>query len=145
MQTDAFQWQQILANLLSNAIRYTEKGGKIGVELQQTVTGYRLKIWDTGIGISEQHIDKIFDRFYRANKGRSRQTGGTGLGLSLVKESLDALGYQLEVDSQLSKGTTFTITIKKLRLGIFPTFSLQNLYKNPHKKLIDDCYNEDVV
>lgn len=113
LQTDAFQWQQILTNLLSNAIRYTESGGRIGIALAEREADYELRIWDTGIGISEQHLDKIFDRFYRVNKGRSRQSGGTGLGLSLVKESIDALGATITVESQLNKGTCFTIRIKK--------------------------------
>ncbi|MEW6855663.1 ATP-binding protein [Streptococcus iniae] len=72
-----------------------------------------LSISDTGIGISQLEIDRIFERFYRVNKGRSRQSGGTGLGLSIVKELSQLLGGQVSVKSQLGRGSQFTLEFPK--------------------------------
>lgn len=112
-QTDAMQFQQVVSNLLSNAIRYTDAEGTIRISLQEDSEQWWLAVQDTGIGISEQHLDKIFDRFYRVNKGRARKQGGTGLGLAIVKEAVQALGATISVESQLGKGSTFTITFQK--------------------------------
>lgn len=112
-QTDAIQFQQVVSNLLSNAIRYTDAEGTIRISLQEDSEQWWLAVQDTGIGISEQHLDKIFDRFYRVNKGRARKQGGTGLGLAIVKEAVQTLGATISVESQLGKGSTFTITFQK--------------------------------
>lgn len=71
--------------------------------------GIKISVSDTGIGISQLEQDRIFERFYRVNKGRSRQTGGTGLGLAIVKELSQLLGGQVTVTSQLGRGSCFTI------------------------------------
>ena len=107
--SDSQLLSQILLNLLSNAIRYTEQGGKIEVKTQKVNEGIKISVSDTGIGISQLEQDRIFERFYRVNKGRSRQTGGTGLGLAIVKELSQLLGGQVTVTSQLGRGSCFTI------------------------------------
>ncbi|WP_256096912.1 sensor histidine kinase, partial [Streptococcus dysgalactiae] len=100
---------QILLNLLSNAIRYTEEGGHISVEAKKVTDGLAVSVTDTGIGMSQLELSRIFERFYRVNKGRSRQNGGTGLGLAIVKELSQLLGGQVTVTSQLGKGSRFTL------------------------------------
>lgn len=102
---------QILLNLLSNAIRYTEEGGHISVEAKKVTDGLAVSVTDTGIGMSQLELSRIFERFYRVNKGRSRQNGGTGLGLAIVKELSQLLGGQVTVTSQLGKGSRFTLLL----------------------------------
>ena len=102
---------QILLNLLSNAIRYTEEGGHISVEAKKVTDGLAISVTDTGIGMSQLELSRIFERFYRVNKGRSRQNGGTGLGLAIVKELSQLLGGQVTVTSQLGKGSRFTLLL----------------------------------
>jgi two-component system phosphate regulon sensor histidine kinase PhoR len=101
---------QVVLNLVDNALNYTSEGSvevSLGVDGGQAV----LKVADTGIGISEEHQARIFERFYRVDKGRSRATGGTGLGLSIVKHIVQTHEGSIEVDSELNKGTTFTVRL----------------------------------
>ncbi|VTS35406.1 alkaline phosphatase synthesis sensor protein [Streptococcus porcinus] len=111
IETDKYLLSQVLLNLLSNAIRYTEEGGKI--TLSTILDGEKLKVnvCDTGIGIKQMELERIFERFYRVNKGRSRQSGGTGLGLSIVKELTQVLGGTVTVRSKLGEGSQFTISL----------------------------------
>lgn len=113
IKTDKYLLSQMVLNLLTNAIRYTDEGGKISISTQSLQKSIALTISDTGIGISQLEIDRIFERFYRVNKGRSRQSGGTGLGLSIVKELSQLLGGKVSVQSQLGKGSRFTIELPK--------------------------------
>ncbi|EHI70274.1 two-component system histidine kinase PnpS [Streptococcus ictaluri] len=111
LNTDHYVLSQLLLNLLSNAIRYTENGGEISIISQRKEKGIAISVRDTGIGISQMELDRIFERFYRVNKGRSRQSGGTGLGLAIVKELTQLLDGQVPVKSQLGKGSQFTVTL----------------------------------
>lgn len=110
---DSKQLSQILLNLLTNAINYTEAGGEISVQFFEEEGRLILQVQDTGIGIPKADQEKIFERFYRVNKGRSRQTGGTGLGLAIVKNMLEKMDGQISLTSQLGEGSTFTISLPK--------------------------------
>ncbi|RLU44604.1 two-component sensor histidine kinase [Streptococcus iniae] len=113
LKTDKYLLSQMVLNLLTNAVRYTDEGGSITISSQCLQKSIALSISDTGIGISQLEIDRIFERFYRVNKGRSRQSGGTGLGLSIVKELSQLLGGQVSVKSQLGRGSQFTLEFPK--------------------------------
>ncbi|CAH8712238.1 HAMP domain-containing histidine kinase [Paenibacillus thiaminolyticus] len=106
---DGRRMEQIVRNLLENAVRYTEEG-RIEVHLRSTSGTLSLSIEDTGIGIAEEELPYIFDRFYRVEKSRSRKTGGTGLGLSIVKKLVELQGGSIQVSSQREVGTRFTVT-----------------------------------
>jgi two-component system phosphate regulon sensor histidine kinase PhoR len=102
---------RILANLLDNAIKYTEPGGRAGIRGARQHDRIVITVWDTGIGIPSTDLSRVFERFYRVDKARSRGLGGTGLGLSIVKHLVEALGGQIGVDSRLGKGSEFTVTL----------------------------------
>jgi two-component system phosphate regulon sensor histidine kinase PhoR len=101
--------RQVVDNLLSNAIRYTPEGGRIWVRLRAEDTRAVIEVEDTGIGIEPVHKERIFERFYRADKARSRELGGTGLGLAIVKHIVAGMGGTIEVDSVPSEGSTFRV------------------------------------
>ncbi len=111
---DADRLKQLLMNLVDNAIKYTQPGGTVTLSLVRDLNAVRIAIKDTGIGIPSQDIEKIFDRFYRVDKARSRgplavSGGGTGLGLAIAKWIAEAHGGKIEVESQPGKGSTFTV------------------------------------
>ncbi len=109
---DCLRLRQMAANLLVNAIRYTPPGGSIVVRLFPCEDGgVSLVVEDTGIGIPTDDLPRIFDRFYRVDKARSRQEGGSGLGLSIVKWIVDAHQGTIAVTSVLGSGTTFTVVL----------------------------------
>ena len=110
MDIDKVKMIQVILNIIKNAINYTDKGNIniIGKVIQNE---YVLKISDTGIGIREDDYDKIFKRFYRVDKARSRDTGGSGLGLSISKNVVQRHGGKISVSSKLDEGTTFTIKL----------------------------------
>lgn len=107
---DAPKIEQVLDNLISNAIKYTSSG-EIRVEYEVIDKKVTISVRDTGIGIDDEHVNNLFDRFFRTDKARSRDSGGTGLGLSVVKSILDAHGADIQVDSTLGKGTKFWFTL----------------------------------
>lgn len=113
LHADAFQIEQMVVNLVDNAIRYTEKGGVV-VRLGPEAGGVLLSVTDTGIGIPEEHLPRIFERFYVVDKSRSRRTGGTGLGLSIVKHIVLAHGGKIEVKSAPGFGSSFTVWLPVL-------------------------------
>lgn len=102
---------ELLDNLIQNAIRYNEPGGKVIVEISKNNNDTVLTVKDTGIGIPEEDKDRIFERFYRVDKSRSRETGGTGLGLAIVKHIVELHDGKIELDSTLGKGTTVKICL----------------------------------
>ena len=111
-----------VTNLVTNAVRYTPKDGKIELSWEVKDDHGILSVKDNGIGIAPEHIpedcqDQVFDRFYRVDKSRSRETGGTGLGLAIVKHVLFRHQAQLQIESELGKGSTFKIIISKARLA----------------------------
>ncbi|NLZ75165.1 MAG: PAS domain S-box protein [Erysipelotrichia bacterium] len=101
---------EIIYNLCDNAIRYSKKGGKVIVRLQNKGENKILEVKDNGIGIAAEHQSRIFERFYRVDKSHSKETGGTGLGLSIVKNAVAYHGGKINIDSKVGKGTTITIT-----------------------------------
>ncbi|MGG1657934.1 two-component system histidine kinase PnpS [Brevibacillus sp. NRS-1366] len=111
LMTDRDCLQQIILNLLTNAIVYTPEGGAITIRTEKEDRIVKIQVMDTGIGIPEKDLTRIFERFYRVDKARSRDSGGTGLGLAIVKHLVDNLHGHIRVDSIEGKGTTFTVTI----------------------------------
>lgn len=109
LQTDRSRLEQVLNNLIINAINYTDTGGKVSVMIEQTEKEAVIHVADTGIGIPEEDMGRIFERFYRVDKARSRNSGGTGLGLSIVRYLVQNLNGRINVKSTLGIGTTFTV------------------------------------
>ncbi|MCL6629619.1 MAG: GHKL domain-containing protein, partial [Armatimonadetes bacterium] len=113
LRADRLQILQVLQNLVDNAVKYTGSGGTIGIKAFQSENEVTLKVQDTGIGIPPGDLDRIFERFYRVDKARSRQLGGTGLGLSIVKDIVDLYDGRIVVESEVGKGSTFTVVLPK--------------------------------
>ena len=103
--------EQMLINLVENAIKYNNPGGSVTVQVFANDKEANVTISDTGIGIAEEHLPRLFERFYRVDKGRSRQMGGTGLGLAIVKHIVRSMTGEIEVHSKLGEGTEFLITL----------------------------------
>ncbi len=103
--------EQVISNLLTNAVRYTNAGGRIDLELNASEERIEIVVRDTGIGIPEADLDRIFERFYRVDAARSRVIGSTGLGLSIVKHLMRALGGEGTVESRVGEGSVFTIRL----------------------------------
>ena len=107
--------EQVMVNLLDNAIKYTQQGGRVGVSVSGRSREIRVDVRDTGIGIPKADIPRIFERFYRVDKARSREVGGTGLGLAIVKHIIQGLNGRVWVQSEQGKGSTFSFTLKAAR------------------------------
>ena len=105
------------SNLVSNAIRYTPEGGDIHIDWGLQHNEAIFSVRDTGIGIAQHHIDRLTERFYRVDRGRSRDTGGTGLGLAIVKHILNRHNAKLEISSELGIGSTFSIIFPASRIA----------------------------
>ncbi len=104
-----FLLEQMFINLVDNAVKYTPEGGTIGANASNQDSSIKIEIFDTGMGIPRENLQRIFERFYRVDKTRSRQMGGTGLGLSIVKHIANIHGAQIDVESEVGKGTKFII------------------------------------
>ncbi|WEG13909.1 ATP-binding protein [Pullulanibacillus sp. KACC 23026] len=111
--SDPSRLKQIIVNLVNNAIAYTPQGGRVSIEVREEEQWGILEVSDTGIGIEKKELPRIFERFYRVDKARSRDSGGTGLGLAIVKHLVEAHGGEIEANSEVGKGSTFTIYFKK--------------------------------
>ena len=105
--------EQMLINLIENAVKYNKEGGSVTVSLFPGKENVQLLISDTGIGIPEEHLPRLFERFYRVDKGRSRAMGGTGLGLAIVKHIVTSMNGLIEVHSKFGEGTEFLITLPR--------------------------------
>ena len=116
--TDTTKVKEIFVNILSNAIKYTPSGGSVMINVDELACdepGYMMvstRISDTGIGMSQDYLTKIFDAFTREQNTTKSKIAGTGLGMSIVKKYVDLLGGTIHVESELGKGTTFTVTLK---------------------------------
>ncbi len=108
---DASLIEQAVVNLLDNAVKYTGENGLVRIEVASEPEGAVIRVQDNGIGIAKEHQERLFERFYRVDKARSRKLGGTGLGLSIVKHIVQAHGGSVTVKSALGKGATFEITL----------------------------------
>lgn len=107
--------EEIVYNLLDNAVKYNKPGGRADIEIRNTPDGISMTVSDTGIGIPADCIDRIFERFFRADKSHSRKIGGTGLGLSIVKHGVSLHKGTISVTSNEGCGTTFTLTLPKIK------------------------------
>ncbi|WP_243182982.1 sensor histidine kinase [Anaerosolibacter carboniphilus] len=110
---DQIKMQQALTNIIHNAIKYTPNGGKIEISLYMEYEDIVIKIEDNGIGIPEESLPYIFERFYRVDKARARSTGGTGLGLAISHQIISLHQGRIEVSSEINKGTIFYIRLPK--------------------------------
>ncbi|MFP3903887.1 MAG: ATP-binding protein [Armatimonadota bacterium] len=106
---DKSSLQTVLINLLENAVKYTPSGGDVRLEGQKVSGGYHVSVTDTGVGIADEELSRIFERFYRIDKARGRDTGGTGLGLAIVKNIAEAHGGRVRVNSKPGEGSTFSV------------------------------------
>lgn len=109
---DEYRLEQLLINLVDNAIKYSEKG-KIWLNVSEEKDNIVFEVKDTGIGMSDEHLQRIFERFYTVDKSRSRRSGGTGLGLSIVKHIVKLHDGEIDVTSEPNKGTRFKISLPK--------------------------------
>ncbi|HPA89411.1 MAG TPA: phosphate regulon sensor histidine kinase PhoR [Quisquiliibacterium sp.] len=112
----ATELESAIRNLLTNAVRYTPAGGRIRIEWRSRDGEGLLSVRDTGIGIPEEHLPRLSERFYRVDRGRSRDTGGTGLGLAIVKHIMNRHGGRLQIESRVGEGSTFTLRLPGRRL-----------------------------
>ncbi len=108
---DREELERALLNLVENAVKYNRPGGEVAIGLRADDSEVVVEIRDTGIGIPDDALERIFERFYRVDKGRSRDQGGTGLGLSIVKHAARAHGGRVEVESRLGQGSTFRVRL----------------------------------
>ena len=102
---------EIIYNLCDNAIKYNKEGGSYSVEIKKLPRKAVIKVSDTGVGIPAKHIDRIFERFYRVDKSRSRKVKGTGLGLSIVKHGVLYHNGTVRAESKENSGTVFTVEL----------------------------------
>jgi len=105
--------KQVMVNLIDNAVKYTDPGGTIQCAITPAGLHVQIHVRDTGCGIPEEHLPRVFERFYRVDKNRSRQVGGTGLGLAIVKHIVEAHGGTLQVTSTVGKGSEFTFSLRR--------------------------------
>jgi len=111
---------QVLVNIISNSIKYSPGDTTITVAMEESERYYRIFIKDEGMGIAKEHINRIFERFYRVDKARSRGLGGTGLGLAIAKEIMEAQGGRITVSSEAGRGTLMVLRFNKLDEGVQP-------------------------
>ncbi|MBX7131906.1 MAG: hypothetical protein K1X67_04415 [Fimbriimonadaceae bacterium] len=116
IEANPAQMSQVFMNLIDNAINYTPQG-QVEVEILEGGDSVTATVRDTGVGIEAEHLPRIFERFYRVDKGRSRATGGTGLGLSIVRHIVEGHGGRVGVESKLGEGTSFTISLPVGEIG----------------------------
>ncbi len=110
---DKERLKQVLFNLIDNAVKYNTPNGRVEVSCERTDGKVKISVKDLGVGIPEEHLPRIFERFYRVDKERSREAGGTGLGLAIVKHIVEAHGSKVEVRSEIGKGSTFGFELNR--------------------------------
>lgn len=108
---NAQQMTELLGNLISNAVKYNRPGGQVWIKVTEEDESLIIQVKDDGVGIPEESLSRVFERFYRVDKGRSKKQGGTGLGLSIVKHIVSFYNGSISVESELDHGTTFTVRI----------------------------------
>ncbi len=122
LKGDIDKFKQMLINLVDNGIKYSEEGASVFIGTDIDKDKQIIWVEDTGVGMSKEHLNRIFERFYRVDKARSRVQGGTGLGLAIVKHIVLSLNGSINVESELGKGTKFTVT--------FPLKRKNSIYHN---------------
>ena len=111
IRADLRQMNELCMNLIGNAVKYNNTDGEIWVEARRENTDFVLAVRDSGVGIPQESLNRIFERFYRVDKGRSRKQGGTGLGLAIVKHVVNYYHGTVRVESEIGKGSTFTVRL----------------------------------
>jgi two-component system phosphate regulon sensor histidine kinase PhoR len=111
LRADGTRLEEVLHNLLDNAMKFSSDNGQICIRGASRGSNVVLSVADNGIGISKEHLPRIFERFYRADKARSRELGGTGLGLAIVKHIAQLHGGRVEAESELGRGTTIRVVL----------------------------------
>jgi two-component system sensor histidine kinase ResE len=111
LQVDPDRMTQVLTNVLDNALRHTPAGGHINLSAKPVAAGVQFSIQDSGPGIQDEDVNRIFNRFYRADKSRTRDDGGSGLGLAIAKSIVQALGGQIRAESAPGQGLTVIINL----------------------------------
>ena len=106
--------KQVAINLVDNGVKYTPEGGKVWIEAEQGLDSVEFIVSDNGLGIANEHLDRIFERFYRVDKGRARHMGGTGLGLAITKHIVDKHKGSICAESRVGKGTKMRVTLKRM-------------------------------
>ncbi|HEX6709888.1 MAG TPA: ATP-binding protein [Rubrobacter sp.] len=114
---DVQKLYQVFLNLLDNAIKYSDSGARVDVEIEEDVSSLTVRIRDTGVGIPEQDLKQLFERFYRVDKDRSRATGGSGLGLAISKQIVEMHGGSISVESEVGVGSVFEVRLPKAFLS----------------------------
>ena len=109
---NADRFKQLMVNLIENAVKYSHDGGTVSIRAERKEGKVYISVKDEGIGISEENLSRIFERFYRVDKSRSQKVGGTGLGLAIVKHIAALFEAEIKVESELGKGSTFTVIFK---------------------------------
>ncbi|WP_297435072.1 HAMP domain-containing sensor histidine kinase [uncultured Clostridium sp.] len=110
---DKDKFKQMVLNLVDNAIKYSGENSSVKLKIYEDLDMVYIDVEDDGVGISKEHLDRIFERFYRVDKARSREKGGTGLGLAIVKHIVNSFNGYINVESEISKGTKFKISLPK--------------------------------
>ena len=116
VQADKHYIGQVFVNLIINSIRYGKEGGQTRIRFRDMLDKILVEVEDNGLGIGKEDLPRVFERFYRTDKGRSREQGGTGLGLAIVKHIIEAHGERITVRSEPGVGSTFSFTLKKVNL-----------------------------
>ncbi|MFQ6137425.1 MAG: sensor histidine kinase, partial [Candidatus Hydrothermarchaeales archaeon] len=111
VRADFDELKHVIINLLDNAIKFNRRGGKVLIEAGPQGNVVEVSVSDTGIGIAEEHLEKIFDRLYQVDISTTRKHGGIGMGLAVAKEIVEAHGGEITVKSELGKGSRFRFTL----------------------------------
>jgi PAS domain S-box-containing protein len=114
---DVQKLYQVFINLLDNAIKYSDSGDRVDVEIEEDVSWLTVRVRDTGVGIPAEDLNQLFDRFYRVDKDRSRATGGSGLGLAISRQIVEMHGGRISVESEVDVGSVFEVTLPKAFLS----------------------------
>jgi signal transduction histidine kinase len=121
---DAQKLYQVFLNLLDNAIKYSEAGARVDITIEESVSSLTVEVRDTGVGIPEEELGQLFERFYRVDKDRSRTTGGSGLGLAISKQIVEMHGGDISVESEVGVGSTFKVRIPKTPLSRSASYAI---------------------
>ena len=113
VKADSLRMEQVLVNLIDNGIKYGNPEGKVNVLIEERKKNLQISVKDNGPGIPAEHLPRLFERFYRVDKSRAKMSGGSGLGLSIVKHIVKAHGSQITVISKVDKGTSFSFKLEK--------------------------------
>jgi signal transduction histidine kinase len=121
---DAQKLYQVFLNLLDNAIKYSEAGARVDITIEESASMLTVEVKDTGVGIPQEELTQLFERFYRVDKDRSRTTGGSGLGLAISRQIVEMHGGDISVESEVGVGSTFRIRLPKAPLSRSATYAL---------------------